>query len=85
MVSERNKKSSDYNRSVRGFTLRKVPDREKNMTMTLNDKQIKEFRAIHRKVFGKSINRQQAMVDGLALIRLVSNIQPMKKGSVNEK
>lgn len=45
--------------------------------MQLNEKQIKEFQAIHKRVFGKQINKQVAMADGLALIRLVSLIQPM--------
>lgn len=45
--------------------------------MKLNNEQIKEFRAIHKRIFGKSINKQQAMADGLALIRLVSLIQPV--------
>lgn len=43
--------------------------------MTLNDKQIKEFQKLHKKVFKKSITRQDAQQDGLALIRLVSLIQ----------
>ena len=47
--------------------------------MTLDDKQIKEFQKIHKKVFKKSISKQQAMNDGLALIRLVSLIQVIKK------
>ena len=54
--------------------------------MKLSNEQIKEFRAIHRQVFGKSINKQQAMADGLVLIRLVSLIQPVvKEGYDNEK
>lgn len=47
--------------------------------MTLTDKQIKEFQAIHKKVFRKQISKQQAMADGIALIRLVSLIQPRKE------
>ncbi len=46
--------------------------------MTLNEKQIREFQALHKKVFGKVISKQQAMNDGLALIRLVSVTQPRK-------
>lgn len=45
--------------------------------MQLNNKQIKEFQIIHKRVFGKQISKQQSMADGLALIRLVSLIQPM--------
>ncbi|GEM_PF-2013398 len=47
--------------------------------MTLNDKQIKEFQKIHKRVFKKSISKQQAQYDGLALIRLVSLIQKMSR------
>lgn len=47
--------------------------------MTLNDKQIKEFQKIHKKVFKKSISKQQAMYDGLALIRLVSLVQKISR------
>lgn len=47
--------------------------------MTLNDKQIKEFQKLHKKVFRKSISKQEAMHDGLALIRLVSLIQLIDK------
>lgn len=47
--------------------------------MTLNDKQIKEFQKIHKRVFKKSISKQQAQYDGLALIRLVSLIQKMNQ------
>lgn len=46
--------------------------------MTLNEKQIKEFQRIHKKVFGKHVTKEQAMVDGVALVRLVSAIQPRK-------
>ncbi len=54
--------------------------------MKLSNEQIKEFRTIHKRVFGKSINKQQAMVDGLALIRLVSLIQPViQEGEDNEE
>jgi len=54
--------------------------------MKLSNEQIKEFRAIHKRVFGKGINKQQAMVDGLALIRLVSLIQPViNEGYDDEK
>ncbi len=53
--------------------------------MKLNDNQVKEFRAIHKRVFGKSINKQQAMADGLALIRLVSLIQPVVKEGYDDK
>ena len=49
--------------------------------MKLSNEQIREFRTIHKRVFGKNINKQQAMVDGLALIRLVSLIQPVIKES----
>lgn len=45
--------------------------------MQLSSKQIKEFQAIHKRVLGKQISKQVAMADGLALIRLVSLIQPM--------
>ena len=47
--------------------------------MTLNDKQIREFQKIHKQVFKKSISKQQAMQDGLALIRLVSIAQKMNR------
>lgn len=47
--------------------------------MTLNDKQIKEFQAIHKKVFGNTISKERAMTDGAALIRLVSLTQPRKE------
>lgn len=48
--------------------------------MQLNEKQIREFQALHKKVFGKVISKQQAMADGTALIRLVSVIQPKTGG-----
>lgn len=44
--------------------------------MQLNERQIKEFQALHKKVFGSVITKQQAMADGLALIRLVYLTQP---------
>lgn len=47
--------------------------------MTLNDKQIREFQRIHKRVFRKSITREQAMLDGVALIRLVSLVQKMNR------
>lgn len=47
--------------------------------MTLNEKQIKEFQALHKKVFGKTISKERAMVDGAALIRLVSLAQPREE------
>lgn len=47
--------------------------------MTLNDKQIREFQKIHQRIFKKSISKQQAMNDGLALIRLVSLAQKMNR------
>jgi hypothetical protein len=47
--------------------------------MQLTDKQIREFQAIYIKVFGKTINKQEATTDGMALIRLVSLIQPRKE------
>lgn len=50
-----------------------------NLKMTLNDKQIKEFQAIHKKVFGNTISKERAMTDGAALIRLVSLTQPRKE------
>lgn len=46
--------------------------------MTLNEKQIREFQTLHKKVFGKVISKEQAMNDGMALIRLVSIAQPRK-------
>lgn len=48
--------------------------------MTLSEKQIKEFRKLHKKVFGSVISKEQAMADGVAIIRLVSITQP-KNGS----
>lgn len=47
--------------------------------MTLNNKQIAEFQRIHKRIFKKSISKQQAMNDGLALIRLVSLAQKMNR------
>lgn len=47
--------------------------------MTLNDKQIKEFQRIHKQVFGKHVTKEQAMADGLALLRLVHVTQPRKE------
>lgn len=47
--------------------------------MTLNEKQIREFQAIHKRVFGKTISKERAMRDGAALIRLVSLTQPRKE------
>ncbi len=47
--------------------------------MQLNEKQIREFQKIHKRVFRKSISKQQAMYDGLALIRLVSLAQKMNR------
>lgn len=46
--------------------------------MTLSEKQIKEFQRIHKKVFGKLVTKEEAMTDGLALIRLVYLTQPRK-------
>jgi len=45
--------------------------------MQLTQKQIKEFQKLHKKVFGLPITKQQAMTDGLALIRLAMLIQPI--------
>lgn len=45
--------------------------------MTLSSRQLQEFQRIHKKVFCRPITKQQASLDGLALIRLVSLIQPM--------
>lgn len=47
--------------------------------MTLNEKQIREFQAIHKKVFGKTISKERAMSDGATLIRLVSLSQKRKE------
>lgn len=47
--------------------------------MQLSDRQIKEFQAVYKRVFGKSVSKQQAMADGLALIRLVSLTQPRRE------
>jgi len=48
--------------------------------MQLSKKQIREFQALHKKVFGKVISKEQAMTDGVALIRLVSITQPKAGG-----
>lgn len=48
--------------------------------MTLSTKQLQEFQRIHKRVFCRPITKQQASLDGLALIRLVSTIQPMLRG-----
>jgi hypothetical protein len=55
--------------------------------MVLSTKQIAEFQRIHKQVFCRPITKQQASLDGLALIRLVSIIQPMLLGEaeVNEE
>jgi hypothetical protein len=45
--------------------------------MKLSEKQIKEFQSLHREVFGYPISKQQAMADGLSLIRLAMLIQPI--------
>jgi hypothetical protein len=57
----------------------KIRNKEQENVMTLNDKQIKEFQRIHKKVFGKHVTKEQAMTDGLALIRLVYLTQPRKE------
>jgi hypothetical protein len=43
----------------------------------LTNKQTIDFQAIHKKVFGSLITKQQAMSDGLSVIRLIALIQPM--------
>lgn len=50
--------------------------------MTLSEKQVKEFRALHKKVFGKTISKADAMAEGLALIRLVDAIQMRSGGAL---
>ena len=40
------------------------------------EKQIKEFQVLYKKNFGKKISKQKAIVDGMALIRLVYLTQP---------
>lgn len=47
--------------------------------MQLSDAQVKEFQALYKKHFGKSISYEQAQADGMRLIRLVSLTQPRKK------
>ncbi|MFZ2568190.1 MAG: hypothetical protein WA075_04840 [Lactococcus raffinolactis] len=44
--------------------------------MQLKEKQIKEFQVLYKKNFGKKISKQKAIVDGMALIRLVYLTQP---------
>jgi hypothetical protein len=44
--------------------------------MQLKEKQIKEFQTLYKKNFGKKISKQKAIVDGMALIRLVYLTQP---------
>lgn len=55
--------------------------------MQLSNRQLQEFQRIHKQVFNRPITKQQASLDGLMLIRLVSIIQPMLRGEaeVNEE
>jgi len=45
--------------------------------MQLTQIQIKEFQKLHKEIFGVPISKQQALIDGLALIRLAALIQPI--------
>lgn len=38
----------------------------------LNDKQIQEFQIIYKKVYGEDISREEAVEQGLSLIRLLA-------------
>jgi len=44
--------------------------------MELSDNAVKEFRKLYKKHFNKSISYEKAKLDGLALMELVSRIQP---------
>jgi hypothetical protein len=44
--------------------------------MELSDNAVKEFRKLYKKHFGKAISYEKAKLDGLALMKLVSRIQP---------
>lgn len=44
--------------------------------MQLNEKQVKEFQTLYKKNFGKKISKQKAVIDAMALIRLVYLTQP---------
>lgn len=46
--------------------------------MTLSDEQIKSFQDIYRRQFGKEISREEALEQGIKLVRLMRLIyQPM--------
>ena len=42
--------------------------------MRLSDEDIKKFREIYKEYFGKEINREKAVEDGYALVRLMQLI-----------
>lgn len=46
--------------------------------MTITKYQLKEFQRLHKKHFGKTITKEQAMSDAMALIRLVYITQSRK-------
>ena len=54
--------------------------------MKLTDKQITGYQQLYRQTFGESISKDVALIQGLALVRLIKVLSnPIKKENENEK
>jgi hypothetical protein len=60
-------------------------ERQEEKTMQISDKQIKKFQILYKKKFGEDISKQDALDQGIKLVRLVEVVLKEKAKMINNK
>jgi hypothetical protein len=60
-------------------------ERLEEKTMQISDKQIKKFQILYKKKFGEDISKQDALDQGIKLVRLVEVVLKEKAKMINNK